>query len=196
MRGCKIGAPQPIRFLDQFRSSRNEALSDNGRTLALLNAKGDMLVADLQGMIAPVTINHHQAEFPLISADGRSLTTYTFNRRGIEVWDATNGNHLHSLPTESPVLAANFSPDNKWLAVDTNRELTFYNMGSWSKSHQLVWDDAEGVSMSHGGMLFTADGELHGGTSRRVRSQIGPTRRRTIARHVADRGALCPLFLQ
>ncbi len=156
----QIGPPEPIRFLDQFRSSRNEALSDNGRTLALLNAKGDMLVADLQGTIAPVTIHDHQAELAAISADGRSLATYTFNRRGIEVWDATNGNHLHSLPTESPVLAANFNSDNKWLAVDTNRELTFYNTGSWSESHQLVWNDAEGVTMSHGGMLFTADGKL------------------------------------
>jgi WD40 repeat protein len=128
--------------------------------LALLNAKGDMLVADLKGTIAPVTIHHHQAEFPVLSADGRSLATYTFNRRGMDVWDATNGNHMHSLPTESPILAANFSPDNKWLALDSNRALTFYHVRSPSKSHQLVWDDAEGVSMAHGGMLFTANGEL------------------------------------
>jgi WD40 repeat protein len=156
----QIGAPEPIEFLEQFRSFRNEVLSDNGRILALANVKGDVLVADLHGKIAPVTINHHQAEIPVISADGRRLATFTFNQRGMEVWDATNGKHVHSLATESPVLAANFRPDNKWLAVDGDSALTFYKAGSWSKNHQLTWDDVAGVSLSHGGMLFTADGEL------------------------------------
>jgi WD40 repeat protein len=156
----EFGQPQTLESADQLRSAFDGSLSYDGGTLALLSGMGDARVVDLNGLRAPVDIHHHLTERAACSPAGKWLATSASGARGIELWDAKTGKHAVSLVTESPVYAASFSPDGKWLAVDTARELIFFSSGSWSIGHRREWDNLEGLSTSRGGFSFSADGEL------------------------------------
>jgi WD40 repeat protein len=156
----EFGQPQTIELADEFRPVFDGKLSDNGGTLALLNGKGEARILDFSGSLPPVAIHHHLIEIGTISPTGKWFATCASGARGIELWDATTGKHARSLATESPVYGASFSPDDRWLAVDTASELVLFRNGSWSVGHRLVWDALEDQSTPRGGLSFSVDGAL------------------------------------
>ena len=86
-----------------------------------------------------------------LSSDGRFLATATEDIPNkifqVHVWDATTGQHLHTLPEfTSSVASLTFSPDNKTLVTSDRKEILLWNLDTDDQS--LTIRNRRGISAS------------------------------------------------
>jgi serine/threonine protein kinase/WD40 repeat protein/Tfp pilus assembly protein PilF len=163
--GLSIGPPQALGLsarapLSLPAYNPDFALSTDGRTIAHIPDRGQVLLYGLEDSRRKLLIESPYLRFPAFSPDGRWLATGNWQGRRIKVWEARTGRLAHDLDPggqgEKTAWPA-FSPDGKWLVTGTFSEYRFWEVGSWQKRHALPRaKDAKTV----GWIVFSPDGKM------------------------------------
>jgi WD40 repeat protein len=96
-----------------------------------------------------------------ISPDGQWAATAAIRSGGVDVWDASNGEHVAILPHRGGYATVRFSPDGRWLVTNVRAEHRFWETGSWKLSRRIPRPPSTRTAVA-----FTSDGAtvalLHG----------------------------------
>jgi serine/threonine protein kinase/WD40 repeat protein/tetratricopeptide (TPR) repeat protein len=186
--GLRIGPPQAVGLSARASLSMpaydpDFALSADGRTIAHVPHRGQVLLYGLEDPRRKLLIASPYLRFPAFSPDGRWLATGNWQGRRIKVWEARTGRLAHDLDLDEPgekTAWPAFSPDGKWLVTGTFSEYRFWEVGSWRKRHALP---RENGTKTVGWIVFSLDGKmlavLHGVSEVHL---IDPTTGRLFAR--------------
>jgi WD40 repeat protein len=89
----------------------------------------------------------------VISPDGKWIVTSGAGSDGVSktvrIWDGNDGRHAQDLPMTRPSWCK-FSPDGRWLAVNSSDESQVWKVGTWDKP----------VRTLSGDFMFSPDGEI------------------------------------
>ncbi|MEZ6062477.1 MAG: WD40 repeat domain-containing serine/threonine protein kinase [Planctomycetaceae bacterium] len=146
-----------------FESCPN-GMSDLRHGRVAIPEDGRVAILDTNDVASPtvfVNTGDTQDMTTSLSPDCRLLATCIRTLPGLEIRDITSGEHLRSLFPERAVLSAMFTPDGRWLAVDTREALVFLDVDTWQDSHRTIWKVDDDFPPRNGTqMSFSADGRV------------------------------------
>ena len=132
-------------------------LSRDGQRLALQTESSGAILFDLARPHRRPRFLRAAGFGAAISPDGRWVATGIWNGSACKVWDAQTGRHLQDLPAQNARTA--FSPDNRWLVIETTQEYAFHQLeeDQWQCRQRLPRDNG---AWSAGLVAFTRDAQM------------------------------------
>lgn len=134
--------------------------ADDGRTLAVADDHGHVIILDSAYHIQKLLNVHSGARFVTVSPDGRWVASGTWGRvteNVIQVFEIQTGVSVFTLKKRSNVSVV-FSPDSKWLVTGSGEEYSIWKIGSWGQPVRSLPRD-RAISLA-GPIAFTADGKV------------------------------------
>ncbi len=157
----EFGDPRPLDLPESCYSPAHcGTLSRNGQILAVVNNMCGGCLVDLSGSRPARPIDHPQLDQVRLSANGEWLASFDSSGRGIQVCRTETGSEAVALLADEPVHSALFSPDGRWLVIDTRSQLLFFDVGTWELSHRTVWERPGFAANYRVGLSFTAGSDL------------------------------------
>ena len=128
----------PIFTFDDYTDGVNSvAWSPDGKFIAIGGYNKLVQIRDPFFQISTITLSGHTDTVKSVawSPDGKFIASASFDQT-VKIWDASNGNLIHTLPHKNYVKSVAWSHDNKFLASATG------DLGSGGSGEHLVfvWD--------------------------------------------------------
>ncbi|MCA9218401.1 MAG: WD40 repeat domain-containing protein, partial [Planctomycetales bacterium] len=122
----------------QFSQSGNTLVADGGSRA---------LIVDMNDSHPDIETEEHEGlDNIAISPDGRFVATGTWDKRGVHVFDASNGKLVANLLPEFKTCSVQFSPDSQTLVTGTTEEYCVWNTADWKKLETLPFPTRSGVA--------------------------------------------------
>lgn len=129
----RIGPPEVIQELGNPTELLGTA-SLGRRSLAVVSANGKVLVLDPDEPKELVTLDDGRSWIPAVAMtpDGRWAVTTGKHARGVFLWNARTGERVQDLWPTGQGGNVVFSPDGKWLLVDSPGSYRLWEAESWT----------------------------------------------------------------
>jgi WD40 repeat protein len=131
------------------------ATDSEGRRLAVaqMGEDGGAVILDLDKPAGQARrCTHVNTLSVAISPDGKWVASGTHNGVGVKIWQAATGKLECDLLPETRRATVLFSPDGRWLVTAADREICFWEVGSWNLVRPARESDVQ--------MAFTPDTKL------------------------------------
>ncbi len=150
----RLGAPRKIET--DLPGTRAISFSRNGETLLVEGSYEDRAVV-LHFEAAEtrkVQLTSPRLVNACLSSNGRWAAASCELGKCVKIWDALTGEHICDLPTAGSA-RARFSPNDRWLVINTGPTIFFLEADSWKVRHEIP---TPGDACS--GIAFTSDSRV------------------------------------
>lgn len=135
-----------------FSNPQSMDVSLDGKTLAIAQIDGAIVVRPEQGENPLHLGPHDNCHFVSLTGDGSLVATGTYVGSKVKVWDSKTGALLATLPVET-TSTVHFSPDGRWLAT-TGGGGRLWKVGTWEEGPPI---GSLVPTFSPDGRIFTAE---------------------------------------